>query len=322
MKVIISGYLKYGETIGLYNVSQNMKHRKLDQTNINSPSFIIYGDGFYYTFEKGSKPSLYSYKVEGESLVFVDKFPIQGSGLTHLAYSSKHKVLYGCSYGDGTFLAIKVEDGMFKELLNYQKQITDNRLSRPHCVMFDDEEKEVAIINIALDAIYFYEFRDDKLRYKDVLALPLGIGPRHGLYHNGLIYVVTEYSNEILVIDRKEKKILQSLSTIPNYNKTSYGATLLFSLDKKYLYVSNRGEDSIAKFKVLDNNLLEYCNSFPCGGNHPRHMILTKDGKYIISCNKDSNNVTFINLHDERVVLSFPFGEPAGVVEVEENEEV
>ena len=320
MKVIISGYLKYGETIGLYNVSQNMKHRKLDQTNINSPSFIIYGDGFYYTFEKGSKTSLYSYKVVEEGLVQVDKFTVPGTGLTHLAYSEKHKVLYACSYGDGTFLAVRVEDGMFKELLNYQRQITDGRLSRPHAVLIDEEEKEVAIINIALDAIYFYEFRDDRLRYKDVLALPIGKGPRHGVYYNGLIYVVTEYSNEVLVIDRHEKKIIQTISTIPNYDKTSYGATLVFSLDKKYLYVSNRGEDTIAKFKVLENKLLEYCNSFSCGGNHPRHMVLSKDGKYIISCNKDSNNVSFINLHEERVVLSFPFGEPAGVVEI--NEEV
>lgn len=322
MKLIVSGYLKYGETMGLYNVSPNMKHRKLDHTNISSPTFIIYGDGYYFTYEKGHQTTIYSYNIVGDKLEVVDKKEVPIGNLTHISYSTKHKILFGVSYSEGTLIAVRVENGQFKEVINFQKQINDERLSRPHQIILNENEDEIAVVNISLDAIYFYEYKNERLRYKDVMALPEGSGPRHGLYYDGYIYVVTEYSNEVFVINRKEKKIIQSLSTVPNFKGVSNGATLILSLDKKFLYVSNRGEDSIAKFEVLDNFELKYINSFSCGGKHPRHMILSKDGKYIISCNKDSNSVTYINLVSEEVVLNFKFGEPSGVVEVDDEEEI
>lgn len=320
MKLIVSGYLKYGETMGLYNVSPNMKSKKLDHTNISSPTFVISGDGYYYTYEKGHKTTIYSYSVNDEKLDVVDKKELPIGNLTHISYSKKHKVLFGVSYSEGTLIAIKVENGHFGDISNFQKQINDERLSRPHQIIFNETEEEIAVVNISLDAIYFYEYRDERLRYKDVMALKEGCGPRHGIYHEGYFYLVTEYSNEVLVINRKEKRVIQTLSTIPNFNGVSNGATLIFSLDKKYLYVSNRGEDSVAKFAVNEDKTLKYVNSFSCGGKHPRHMILSKDGKYIISCNKDSGNVTFINLSSEEVVHNFKFGEPSGVVEVDEEE--
>ena len=321
MKFIFSGYLKSGETIALYNVSRNIKYKRLDYYSIPNPSYVTLGDGYIYTYDKTSSAiTLHSYLVKGEEMIIVDKKDIPGTNVTHLQYSPKNEVLFGCSYHDGTFFGIKVKEGMFGELIVYQKQIKDERLSRCHQVLLNKEETELAVINIALDAIYFYDITNNKIRYKDIIALPEGCGPRHGIYYGELLYIITEYSNEIHVINRYNKETLQVISTIPNYTGTSYGATLLFSSDYQYLYASNRGEDTIAKFKVLDNHMLEYENSIPVGGKHPRHMILTNDDKYLISCNKDSNNITIINVHKEEVVASIPFGEPTGVIEILDEE--
>ena len=41
--------------------------------------------------------------------------------------------------------------------------------------------------------------------------------------------------------------------------------------------------------------------------------ILSSDGKYILSCNKDGNNVAIIDLEKEEVVLSIPFENVSGV---------
>lgn len=321
MKFIFSGYLKNGETIGLYNVSRNLKHKRLDYQSIPNPSFVIEGDGYLFTYEKTSSAiHLHSYIVQDEEMVPVDKKELPGSNITHLVYSPKNKVLFGCSYHDGTFFGIKVLDGKFQELITYQKQIDDDRLSRCHQVMLNVDETELAVVNIALDAIYFYDITDHKVKYKDIIALPEGCGPRHGVYRGDLLYIITEYSNEIHIINRYTKDTLQVVSTIPNFTGTSYGATLFFSHDGKTLYASNRGEDTIAVFKVLDNQLLEYDHAIPVGGKHPRHMILSHDGRYIVSCNKDSNNITIINLLREEIVATIPFGEPTGVAEIFDEE--
>lgn len=320
MKFIFSGYLKNGETIALYNVSRNTKFRRLDYHSISNPSYVVEGDGYIYTYEKTSVIYLHSYLIKDEEMITIAKQEVPGTNITHLQYSPKHKILYGCSYQDGTFFAIKVSEGQFGELVTYQKQINDNRLSRCHQVILNNDESELAVVNIALDAIYFYDISDGKVRYKDIIALPEGCGPRHGIYKDDLLYIITEYSNEVHVINRNTKETLQVLSTIPNFKGVSYGATLFFSDDGKLLYCSNRGEDSIAVFNVLENNLLTYDHSFSVGGKHPRHMILTKDNHYLVSCNKDSNNITIINLAREEVVATIPFGEPTGVIEVPDEE--
>lgn len=314
MKLIISSYKTNGESIVLYEIEGN-KYSKLSSVDILAPSFIVYNDGYAYTYEKSDKLSLYSYRINDNDIIFNDKLTIPGLSATHLVFSKKNNILFGCSYNDGSFFSAGVDNGKFICLYNYQKQIEDDRLSRCHCVFLNNVETVLGVVNIALDAIYLYDIIEKDLRYKDIIFLPKGVGPRHAIYNedNSLIYVMTEYSNEVIVIDVKTKSIIDQVSTIPNFRETSYGATLLFSKDQKYLYASNRGEDTIVKFEVIDSGKLKYLNSFSCNGIHPRHMILSRDGNYIISCNKNSHNVSIIDLSTETEILSIPFNDVSGV---------
>lgn len=314
MKVIISSYGKENETIGLYAINNNHAER-LDYDSIVNPSYVVSGDDFIYTYEARDGLTLYSYRVSNR-LEKYDHKAIPGTGITHLSYSPKHKLLLGCSYGDGTFFSVGVSDGRFGEIYTYQKQITDDRLSRCHAIILNNQETEVAVVNIALDTTFIYRIENGTLIYKDELNYPKGSGPRHAIYSDddSTLYTITEYSNEIIVHNRESKTITQSISTIPNYPNTSYGATLLFSKDRQYLYATNRGEDTIAQFRI--GKRLEYVDSYACGGKHPRHMTITRDGRYIINCNKDSNNVSFFDVERKAIVLSIPFYQPTGIIEV------
>lgn len=314
MKFIISSYKTNGESIGIFEVENN-NYTKLSSADIAAPSFIVSANNYAYTYEKNNGMSLIAYRIENGNLVFSDKLAFPGVSATHLVYSEKNNTILGCSYADGAFFSAGVENGKFTKLYTYQKQIEDDRLSRCHCVFLNNEETILGVVNIALDAIYFYDIKGKEIVYKEEIQLPKGVGPRHAIYNqdNSLIYVMTEYSNEVIVINTNTKEIIQSISTVPNFQGETFGATLLFSKDNKFLYASNRGEDSIAKFEVLANGKLEYVNSFSSGGQHPRHMILSSDGKYILSCNKDGNNVAIIDLEKEKVVLSIPFENVSGV---------
>ena len=314
MKLIISSYKTNGDSIGLFNITDK-KYEKLSKADILAPSFIVNGGDYIYTYEKSDVVSLYSYKQENEKLVKYDQIVIPGTSATHITYSKKNNLLIGCCYSDGTFFSVGVKDGKFTKIYSYLKQIEDDRLSRCHCVLLNKSEDVLAVVNIALDAVYLYDIVRGELIYKDIIEFKQGVGPRHAIYNqdNTLMYIMTEYSNEVIVVDMLSKKVIQEISTIPNYKDTSYGATLIFSKDSKYLFASNRGEDSIARFKVLDSGKLEYINSFSCGGKHPRHMVLSKDGNIIISCNKDSNNVALIDINKEDVVLDIPFENVSGV---------
>ncbi len=321
MKIVITGYEQEQPTLGYFNIDEKFQWKTIEQKELSSPSFIVKDNSFLVTFQTANETSLLSFEVIDDKVVEKDNIVIPGCKPTHLVYSTKQQALFGCSYADGTIFSVGCKDGKFTKILDYQKQRNDATISHCHCVLLNKEEDSLAVINIATDQVYFYQLNERTLQVKSILQLPLKTGPRHGIYNKdcSLLYIVTEYSNEVFVVKMSSGKLLQRISTIPNYKEVSYGATLVFSRDYHNLYVSNRGEDSIAKFKVLENGLLEYSHSFSCGGKHPRHMILSNDGKTILSCNKNSHHVAVIDVITEEVIARIPFLSPSGIVEIEEN---
>lgn len=318
MKLLISGYGKTEKSIQLVEIDHQMKYKVLSKLELSSPSFFVEGDDYFFTFEEKSSVLLHIFHIKESKLFVVDSIALDGDDLTHLAYSKKHKMLIGCSYKNGSFFSVKIVDGLLSRQIQYVTQKEDNKLSRAHCVAINPTETEAAIISIALDKVFFYEFINDQISYTKMIETPLGSGPRHGVYlNNQIFFLITEYSNEMIVMDLGKNGIIQTISTLPHFSGKSFGATLLISNDQKYLYASNRGEDSIAIFEILESYQLRYLKTIKCGGLHPRHMSLSRDNKYIFSCNMHSNLVSVIDLEEELVILDIPFEAPSCVLEIE-----
>ena len=63
------------------------------------------------------------------------------------------------------------------------------------------------------------------------------------------------------------------------------------SPDARFLYVSNRGDDSLAIFRVLDDGGLERSGLVPTGGRFPRHFAISPCGRAVIVANQDSGHI-------------------------------
>lgn len=305
MKIIISGYGDSKTSLGLYDIDiKNKKAKLLDSLALNQPSFVTSCKDenerlFAFTFTRNPL-AMVSYEIVDNKLELIDKINIPGTTLTHLYYDEELKRVYGCSYMNGSYMYINTTNGRFG---NY-KYIEKTKPALCHCIFKNKDTKEINVIDIKNDCIVIY---DMELNYIRSFKLPDGVGPRHAIYNKKKIYVITEYSNEIYVLDSKSGEILEKISSL-NSDVESFGATIFIEGD--YLYVSNRGEDSIAKYKYKGK--LEYCKSFSCFGNHPRHMV-NYQNEIIISCNKDSNNVSIIDMKKENKIFDFNFNEPSGV---------
>lgn len=307
MKLVVSSYNKEKTSCTLFDIDIAKKEYKiLDEVSLNAPSFIISGDEYIFTYSK-EQIKLLSYKIKNDRLIKIDEIYLPGSTLTHLAYNKKYKKLYAASYFDGAYLKVDVKEGMFSNLKYYKQE--EGLESKCHCVTISPNEEKVYITNIAQDKIYVYDY---ELNYLTKYILPVGVGPRHTIIHDEYLYTITEYSNEVLVVNN-EGKIEQRVSTIKDYKNKTYGATLLY-LDE-HIYASNRGLETIAVFKMR-NHLLEYEKMIPTYGNHSRHMILTKNQKHIISFNKNSHQISFINIETEKLDLSIPYDNVSCGVEI------
>lgn len=310
MEIIISGYgINPDKTIAHYSINGN-NVSELWSDSLEDPSFVCEGDGYLFAATENQCCAIVSLlQREDSGFQLLDQKEIEGGLLCHITYSSKHKALFGACYETGTIFSVRVDKDRFGELLYHeiQKGTDSASLTRAHGVFLNKDESELITVNIALDQIYFYRIEDGSLSLKQILKLPEGIGPRHiSLSEDeSLLYIITEYSNEILIYRNGTEKILvQRISTLrEGFDGISNCSTLCFSKDRRYLYTANRGAQTITLFKVNADGTLCFTDEYDCGGKHPRHMVITKDGNYLVICNQFSVNTAVFLLDKESGAL-------------------
>ncbi|MDF2540473.1 MAG: 3-carboxymuconate cyclase-like protein [Herbinix sp.] len=329
MELIVSGYgLEPQKTIALYQYEGGTSYNKLWDASIENASFVCAGDEILYTITEADDYAwVYSYQREANEWHRIDQRRIEGGALCHITYSSKHKTLFGACYSTGTVFAIEVLNGKFGEITyqEIQQTVPPADLTRAHCVLLNKNEDMLYTVNIALDCIYRYHINQGHLQLSDCITLPKDVGPRHTLLSpkEDILYLITEYSNEIFLIKlNQDNKIIQRISTLPeHFAQTSYCSTLCFSRNGAFLYGANRGAESIALFAVNEDGTLTKKADYPCGGNHPRHMLISKDGNYLIVCNQTSNQVVIHELDPEEGYINsqaavINFHAPSGILEL------
>jgi 6-phosphogluconolactonase len=68
----------------------------------------------------------------------------------------------------------------------------------------------------------------------------------------------------------------------------------------RFLYASNRGNDSIAVFSIDPvGGTLKFLERVPSGGKTPRNFVIDPTGKWLFAANQDSNNIQLLRI-DQR----------------------
>ncbi|HWT76350.1 MAG TPA: beta-propeller fold lactonase family protein [Mobilitalea sp.] len=328
MELIISGYgRQLSDTLALYTFYGNKSDCKW-QASIDDASFVCSGDGYLFTVtEAETYAVVYLFQQSATGYELLDQKQIEGGALCHITYSPVNKALFGACYGTGTLFSVRVEEGKLGEVLFHEVQTKEeqNALTRAHCVLLNQSETVLAAVNIALDRIFIYQIKAGYLSPSGYIDLPEGAGPRHMIYsrEESLIYIITEYSNEIFIYKNNGKyELLQKISTLaPDFTGSSNCSTLCFSQDGSYLYAANRGADTIAVFAVREDGTLQWRGEQDCGGKHPRHMIISMDNSNLIVCNQLSNQVVIFELDQQsggllRKAGTIPFSAPSGILEL------
>lgn len=324
MSYIISGYGRTRDTsVALFDDQYNM----VWSDSIESPGFVCgEGDYFFAVTETKTHAALHAYKRNGSGYVRTDKIAIEGGLLCHISFSAKTNLLFGACYWTGNIFLVPFNNGEFGKV-RYIWQKRDAEATRAHCVLLRDDvpgmDLELLTTNIALDMLFTYSVRDGHLIQSRAIQLKRGTGPRHIIFSSdhSRLYLVTEYSNEVLVFDTENYMLLQQISTLPEgFCGLSNCSTLCFSADERYLYVANRFHDTIAVFSVDENKMLTYRDEFPCGGKNPRHMVI--HGDILAVCYLDSDAVSFIKLDietgmEKEETARIDFGTPAGIFYLE-----
>lgn len=150
----------------------------------------------------------------------------------------------------------------------------------------------LVVVDLGCDKIYRYPVSDGKLVENEAesFGTPEGCGPRHCAFGKNCLYVATELSDEVLVLDWPSMELRQRILTNPE--KPGGGGHVI--LKDGFLYVSSRlKNDGIAIFRVLGDGALEkagYCRT----GLHPRHFCI-KGNLLAVAC-RDSDLIQLFSM--------------------------
>jgi 6-phosphogluconolactonase (cycloisomerase 2 family) len=226
-----------------------------------------------------------------------------GAAPTHLSVHPSNRYLLTANYTSGTVCVHGLEpDGRIGESTDLVQHHGTDREPHAHQVLTDPSGRWVLAVDLGADSVFVYRLNlaTGKLSVRQQLRLPTGAGPRHLAFHphGRFVYILGELRSEITVAawDPAAGHLTpgQVVATIgPDAPNPNFPAEVAVSRDGRFVYASNRGENSIAAFTVHDSGArLSLVDTTPCGGDWPRHFTLSQDERWVYVANQRSNSVT------------------------------
>lgn len=223
-------------------------------------------------------------------------YPTPGEHSCHITLLPAQAVV--SDYTSGTLSLFPLDDSGLPcgepELIHFEGSGPHPaRQSSPHIhsSWLSPDGGSIVVADLGSDRIYRFAVRRGKLDAGsgETFAMPPGCGPRHCAFGSGVLYVSTELSDEVLVLDWPSMEFKQRL--VVNEALPGGGGHLALSPDGAFLYASSRlKNDGIAVFRVLGGGALER-TAYVRTASHPRHFCLSPEGDLLLCACRDADAV-------------------------------
>lgn len=311
----IGTYTSPNGSQGIYKATLDPETGKLSpavlSAETNNPSFLAFSpdNTRLFAVQETGEGLANSYTVNADgTLMPVNTVSGAGNGPCHLTVSPDGTVLLTASYGGGTVASyrIKPDGSLSPRAAEFKNQGTGPNKSRQekphlHAVTFLDQKHAYAV-DLGTDELLLFiaDPTTGSLIKSDEARTPAGSGPRHITIHPNkkFAYVNGELDNTVQAysIDPESKslKLLQKLSTLPTDDPRevhSATAEIVIHPTGKWLYVSNRGHNSIAVYSVKSDGTLSLVEIKRLVLKNPRGMDISPSGSWLVVAGQDSNDL-------------------------------
>lgn len=235
-----------------------------------------------------------------------------GGAPCHIVVDKTGKSLLTANYSGGNVSVNAIgNDGQLGERTSFQQHngssTNQQRQKDPHAhsINLDLQNRFAFVADLGTDEVVIYRFdsKTQTLKPHAKAEVKPGSGPRHFSFHPSgkFAYLINELSNTITVFryDAENGKLdtIQTISTLPEgYEGTSYTAEVLVHPSGKFVYGSNRGDDSITVFSVADDGRLSLVEIESTGGKTPRNFAIDPTGRFLFAENQASDSIELFEI--------------------------
>lgn len=265
--------------------------------------------------DKGGSVSAYAIDAKTGFLSGLNTRSSYGDAPCFISLDRTGKHAFICNYLGANMLVLPVfKDGLLGVPSDSKKyfgsSVHPERQTEPHIhSAYPSADNQFLYVNdLGTDKIYIYRFDEATGRLSDAdvpeVRVHPGSGPRHMAFHpNGkFAYVVEEITSRVatLGIDAANGSltILQdTVRALPeSFTGDNISADIHVHPNGKFVYMSNRGHNSISIFSVATDGLLTLVDVQATGGKTPRNFMIEPRGEFLFVAHQDSDNITLFRI--------------------------
>ena len=306
-----------GEGINVYRVqleTGRWEHVQLLKTTSPNPSFLTFDRTrrFLYAVH-GDVGDVRAYAIDGGTgrLTPVNQQSTGGRNPVHLLADATNKFLTVANYATGSLAVLPIRsDGGLDPLVQLVQlegeggpHAKEQSSPHPHEIVYDRARKALFVPDKGVDRIFTFTFDAAKGSLSAgepafVKTRP-GAGPRHIVFSpSGRIAYVNYELDSSVAAHRydPDKKTLTAFQVIPTTPDTFTGANTSSEIDMtadgRFVYVSNRGHDSVGVFAVDEaSGRLTPVEWVASQGKGPRFTAIDPTGRFLYAANENSDTI-------------------------------
>jgi 6-phosphogluconolactonase len=274
--------------------------------------------------------SAFAIDVRTGKLRLLNQQSTGGGSPCHLTVDGKRRSLLVANYVGGSVAVLPIQpDGSLLKTTAFIQHtgsgVNKERQEGPHAhgVYLDSANRFAAVADLGLDKVLVYRIDPSGALVPNeppFQSVKPGAGPRHFAFHpNGrFAYVNNEMTSTVTAFAWDGRKgtlsELQTLSTLPEGvagdNST---AELEVHPTGRFLYVSNRGHNSIAVFAVNpQDGRLRVIEHQGTQGKTPRSFGIDPSGRFLLAANQGSDTIVVFRI-DQKTGRLKPTGQSVEV---------
>jgi 6-phosphogluconolactonase len=299
---------------------------------IDATHRYLYAVNELQTYQGASTGAVSAFAIDHKTgkLTLLNQVASQGADPCYISFDKTGKYILVANYTSGTVAVFPIRtDGRVGEassVVHDSGTLGPNtqRQDAPHShwIEASANNRYVYVSDLGLDRILIYSFdaRDGRLvagqtqspsaksdsatasAFSSATLAP-GTGPRHAAFSSdgNFMYVLGELDSGVTVFasnEKQEYRSIQRVSALPaGFSGHNDAAEIVIHPNGRYLYTSNRGDDSIAVFAIDGKaGTLSLVDHVPTQGKAPRNFEIDPSGKFLLVANQETSNIVVFRI--------------------------
>ncbi|HUO20983.1 MAG TPA: lactonase family protein [Caulobacteraceae bacterium] len=275
--------------------------------------------------------SAYAIDAKSGALTLLNTASTGGSAAAQVSVDRTGRIIFVNNYGGGSVAALALNaDGSLGRRVGFDQHTGSSVNPRrqtaphPHAVTISPDNRFLFTPDLGLDKVFSYRIDAAARTFTPndpaFVTVAPGMGPRHMAFSpNGkFAYVLCEMGSAVAAFayDRAKGALtpIQTISTLPEgFKGADTSAEIALTASGRFLYASNRGDDSITEFHVEpDTGRLDKIAVTPTGGKGPRAFMIDPTGTRLLAADQTTNDIAVFAIDAETGALT-PTGQVLNV---------